>query len=274
MCSRMMKAIQFKALQRRFKFRNPNHWLDVPKEIYFSEKELHSAQLYLQNLSQKNINYCFPGHGLYPKAFCFMKEPPLFIEYRGPALWTQCDFISVVGSRELSEITQRWMKTHLSAFIEESSVGVASGGARGVDQLAHLIAMKSRKPTVMVLPSGLEQLYPLQLNDLVKLGDSQQVCLLSEFENDQKIHKSHFYFRNRLIAALGHLTLVTQASMKSGSLLTVHHCLENGKPVLVVPSHPELIGFEGSLKLLREGAFPVQNFQDLLDFWNAEFHSK
>jgi DNA processing protein len=77
-----------------------------------------------------------------------------------------------------------------------------------------------------------------------------------------------------LIAALGELTLIVQASLKSGSLLTVHHCLENGKPLLVIPSHPEIIGFEGNLKLIREGAYPITSEQDLLDFWNAEFHAK
>ena len=270
----MNKAIQFKALQRRLKFRNPNHWVEVPQEIYFSVEELGSAKNYLEQLSQQNINYTFPGDLNYPSAFYAMKEPPLFLEYLGAPVWTQRHFISIVGSRDLSNATEQWMKSHLSAFLEASSVGVASGGARGVDQLAHLLAMKAKRPTVMVLPSGLQQLYPPNLSELAKLGDSAQVCLLSEFERGQKIHKSHFYFRNRLIAALGHLTLVTQASLKSGSLLTVHHCLENGKPVSVVPAHPEMIGFDGSLKLLKEGAFPVQNFQDLLDFWNAEFHSK
>jgi len=270
----MTKAIQFKALQRKLKFRNPNHWLEIPKEIFFTEEELNSARFYLQQLPSHNISFTFPGDPNYPNSFYSMKEPPLFLEYQGPALWTRCHFVSVVGSRELSRLTEQWMKTHLSSFLEACGAGLVSGGARGVDQLAHFVAMKSKKPTVMVLPSGLHQLYPPNLNELVKLGSADHVCLLSEFEKDQKIHKSHFYFRNRLIAALGHLTVVTQASLKSGSLLTIHHCLENGRPVGVVPAHPEMLGFDGSLKLLKEGAFPVQNFQDLLDFWSAEFHSK
>jgi DNA processing protein len=244
----MTKAIQFK-----------DHWVEIPQGIHFYEEEPNSARLYLEQLSQQNIDFTYPGDLNYPKAFYAMKEPPLFLEYQGPAIWKHSHFISVVGSRELAGVTELWMKSHLSSFLEESMAGVVSGGARGVDQLAHLLAMKAQRPTVMVLPSGLQQLYPPNLRELAKLGEASHVCLLSEFERDQKIHKSHFYFRNRLIAALGHLTLVTQASLKSGSLLTVHHCLENGKPVSVVPAHPEMIGFDGSLKLLREGAFPVQN---------------
>lgn len=270
----MTKATLFKVLQRRLKFRNPNHWLEIPVDVHFSQNELHQAASYLESLYQQNINYTYPGDAQYPFAFYRMKEPPLFLEYQGKPFWTQTAFASVVGSRELSPLTQQWMKTNLPAFIEQMSIGIVSGGARGVDQWAHLQAVKCNQPTVIVLPSGLRELYPANLSDFTKGEVADKVCFLSEFEKDQKIHKSHFYFRNRLIAALGNFTLVTQSSLKSGSLLTVHHCLENGKPVLVVPAHPELIGFDGNLKLLKEGAFPVQNFHDLLDFWNAEFHSK
>lgn len=270
----MTKAILFKVLQRRLKFRNPNHWLDIPTDILFSQKEVQEAAEYLENLTIQKIYYTYPGDPSYPAAFTRMKEPPLFLEYQGQPFWTKTDFISVVGSRDFSTMTQQWMKTNLPAFIEKLPIGIVSGGARGVDQWAHLLAVKSNRPTVIVLPSGLRELYPANLNDFARIEVAQQVCFLSEFESHQRIHKSHFYFRNRLIAALGNLTLVTQSSLKSGSLLTVHHCLENGKPVLVIPAHPELIGFDGNLKLLKDGAFPVQDFQDLLDFWSAEFHTK
>jgi DNA processing protein len=270
----MTKAILFKVLQRRLKFRNPNHWVDIPAEIEFSASETEAAASYIKSLRQQNINYTFPGDPCYPEAFYKMKEPPLFLEYQGAAFWMKTNFVAVVGSREFSPLTQQWMKTHLPSFIEGLSIGIVSGGARGVDQWAHLLSVKSNQPTVIVLPAGLQELYPSNLSDFAQPSVTNQVCFLSEFEKHQKIHKSHFYFRNRLIAALGQITLVTQSSLKSGSLLTVHHCLENGKPVAVVPAHPELMGFDGNLKLLKEGAFPVQNNQDLLDFWNAEFQSK
>lgn len=269
-----MKAMQFKVLQRKLKFRNPNHWVDIPSDIYFSRQDLLEAEKYLAELAHQKISCTYPGDHNYPLAFYQMKEPPLFLEYKGEASWLKTSFISIVGSREISSLTQQWMKNHIPSFVEQLSVGIVSGGARGVDQLAHLLSIKSNQPTVFVLPSGLHRLYPENLKDFWQLGDDSKICFLSEFELNQRVHKSYFYFRNRLIAALGGLTLVTQSSLKSGSLLTVHHCLENGKPVLVVPSHPELIGFDGNLKLLKEGAFPVQNNQDLLDFWNAESHSK
>jgi DNA processing protein len=203
-----------------------------------------------------------------------MKEPPLFLEYQGVPVWKQAPMISVVGSREISPLTQKWMKGPLADFVARTGVTTVSGGARGVDQTVHFVSLKQNRPTVFVLPSGLGQMYPETLQDFRREEFAATACFISEFESEQRIHKSHFYFRNRLIAALGHVTLVTQASLKSGSLLTVHHALENGKPVIVVPAHPEHLGFEGNLKLLRDGAYPIANEQDLLDFWNGEFHSK
>ena len=266
----MEKAILFKIIQRKFKFRNPQHLDSLPRDFIYTESEYNSASQYLQDLAKYNIKYSHPGKDDFPEQFLKMKEPPLFFEYYGEPLWKNTEFISVVGSREMHSITEQWMKQHLSDFLDQDKIGVVSGGAKGVDQLSHLIAMKKKVPTVFILPSGLLHLYPNSLNSIRSDCMNENVCFLSEFEIHQKLHKSHFYFRNRLIAALGKITLVAQASLKSGSLLTVHHCLEMGKAVVTIPAHPEMLGFDGNLKLLYDGAYSVRNFIDLHEFWVAE----
>lgn len=266
----MDKAILFKVLQRRYKFRNPFQSVILPKDFIYTEKEYISARDYIHGLLKYNIKCSYPGKDDYPKEFLKMKEPPLFFEYYGNAVWQSMNFISIVGSRDIHSVTEQWLKRHLTDFLRNKKVGVVSGGAKGVDQLSHLIAIKNRLPTIFILPSGLLHLYPQSLSSIKSDHMNENICFLSEFEIHQKLHKSHFYFRNRLIAAFGNMTLVAQASMKSGSLLTVHHCLEMGKPVATVPAHPEMLGFEGNLKLLFEGAYSVRNFTDLHDFWMAE----
>lgn len=267
---RMDKAVLFKIIQRKYKFRNPYHLTVLPKDFIYTESEYNSAKEYIQSLAKYNIQYSHPEKDDYPKEFLKMKEPPLFFEYYGAAIWKSSEFISVVGSREIHSITERWMKTHLTDFLRHERIGIVSGGANGVDQLSHLIAIKNNMPTIFILPSGLLHLYPSTLSSIKSDYMNKNICFLSEFEIHQKLHKSHFYFRNRLIAAFGRITLVTQASLKSGSLLTVHHCLEMGKPVVTIPAHPEINGFDGNLKLLYEGAYMVRNFIDLLEFWIAE----
>ena len=269
----MQQALYFKILQRRNRYRNSNNITELPLGLIYTQAEYEEAHSYLERLQLLQIQYTYPGHEFYPPAFLKMKEPPLFLEFMGRPLWLESEMLSVVGSREISDLTESWMKSHLPEFLNYNlqRIGIVSGGARGVDQTSHLIAIKNKKPTVFVLPSGLMDLYPKNLNafreDYLSGSD---ICFLTEFETHQRIHKSHFYFRNRLIAALGKMTFVTQSSLKSGSLLTVHHCLEIGKPVLTIPSHPEMHGFGGNIKLMQEGAFMVSSYHDLLDFWMAE----
>ncbi|MFZ3230308.1 MAG: DNA-processing protein DprA [Pseudobdellovibrio sp.] len=273
----MNKAILFKVLHRRFKFRNPNQWLDLPEDFKYTQLEYESALKYLETLWRLNIKWTYPGHEQYPKNFLKMKEPPLFIEYLGKPFWNSHPCLSIVGSRKIHSLTEAWLKLHLSEYLSKQAVHagvtvcVVSGGAYGVDQLAHFIAIKQASPTVVVVPSGLIDMYPKNLKENL---NSELVCYLSEFETDQKLHKSHFYFRNRLIAALGEITFMVQADIKSGSLLTVHHALENGRPIITLPSHPQLIGFGGNLKLLQDGAYMVSSSLDLFEFWNAEITTK
>jgi DNA processing protein len=268
----MIKAVLFKILQRRNKYRNSESVVHVSSDMNYSQKEFEEASSYLRLLHQNGIKFTYPGDEKYPKQLLKMKEPPLFLEYIGDPLWCSFNSLSVVGSREIETATATWIKEHLEKFLTESKdvISIVSGGATGVDQLAHFTAIKAGKPTVFVLPSGLMNLYPRGLDKFMKMSSSSPVCFLSEFELTQQIHKSHFYFRNRIIAALGEMTLVAQASMRSGTLLTVHHCLEIGRPVLVIPAHPAMHGFAGNIKLLQDGAYLISNFHDLHEIWVAE----
>jgi DNA processing protein len=270
----MDDAVYFKIIQRRQRYRNPNALVSVPPDFSYTDEEFESARVYVNNLKVRKISYCYPGHEHYPAVFLKMAEPPLFLEFVGNPIWISNPLISVVGAREIEDSTERWMRYHLSEFLKKApDTAIVSGGARGVDQLAHLVSLKEGNPTVIILPTGLSQIYPAELKNLFKVYSKKTLCFLSEFEQNQQINKAHFYFRNRLIAALGSFTLVTQASLKSGSMLTVHHCLQNGRPVVSVPAHPEMIGFGGNIKLLQEGAYIINSFGDLLDFWKAESSS-
>jgi DNA processing protein len=266
----MEKAILFKILQRRFKYRNPDNLTDIPSSLVYSRDEYLSAKEYISQLQELQISFCHPEDPLYPDDFRRMKEPPLFFEYQGAPVWRDSAFMAVVGSREISPLTEKWMKHQLPPFLQSSKAGIVSGGARGVDRLAHQIAIKCEAPTIVVLPSGLKNLYPRNLCDMRPLLSDGKLCLFSEFEIDEELRKSHFFFRNRSIAAFGKTTLVAQAEIKSGSLLTVHHALDIGKQVLTIPSHPELPGFGGNLFLLGDGAVSIKNSQALTDFWEAE----
>jgi DNA processing protein len=266
----MNKAILFKIIQRQNKFRNPKALLAIPEKMEFTSQEYHDAQVYLERLISDKINYTFPGDMNYPLEFFKMLEPPLFLEYLGAPVWKNHSTVSVVGSRKIHALSVDWMKTELGWLVKNTNLSVVSGGAIGVDILSHAISIFENKPTIAVLPSGLSNLYPSEFRRLAPALLRSGGAIVSEFERNNTAHKSHFFYRNRLIAALGGATLVVQAQERSGTLLTVHHALQNGKPVLVVPSHPSLSCFRGNQILLQDGASAVYNGADVFLYLQTE----
>ncbi len=266
----MTNAILFKALQRKNKFRNPRDQLFPPNPNDFDRQELVSASDYVYELHRRGIHFTFPGDVHYPTRFYLMKEPPLFLEYVGEPVWNRSEILSVVGSRKIHTLTQSWMRRELAQVCKSDRVVICSGGAFGVDQLAHLVAIAEARPTIAVMPSGVEKLYPVAFktmrSEIIRHGG----VILSEFEYQTQPHKSHFFHRNRLIAALGVYTLVAQASLRSGTLLTVHHCLQNGRVVATIPAHPELSDFSGNLELMGDGAIMVTNAADVVQLLQSE----
>ena len=267
----MNKAIYFKALQKKNRYRNPDCILSQTEKIFLSSHELLLASEYLKKIEICGIKYTYPGHEDYPAFFYKMIEPPLFLEFIGQPCWNQFDFISVIGSRNCHDLTAAWISSQLVHFLKlNDSLGLVSGGAIGVDMRSHAAALRAKSPTIVVLPCGLREVYPAELKTIMTEILNSGGAIISEFSYDQKIHKSFFYFRNRLIAAFGRVCLVAQAGLKSGTMLTVHHALQNGRPVITIPSHPGLTDFSGNLKLINDGAVSVTDCISLQNFWNAE----
>lgn len=269
----MNKAIRFKALQRKWKFRNPQDLRNCPQKEEFSNSELQSAQNYLYELEKQGIRYSYPDHPDYPMAFRLMREPPLFFEFLGEPVWNRLPVLSVVGARKIQSSTQAWMRSELSKVLRVMPLSLCSGGAIGVDALTHTISIVEDRPTIAVMPSGLNNLYPKSFADLVPRVVAGGGAVISEFELNTRPHKSHFYHRNRLISALGCMTLVTQASARSGTMLTVHHCLQNGRPVVTLPAHPQAHEFSGNLLIIEDGGSMVTNATSLLGLIQFESQS-
>jgi len=271
----MKNAIYFKALQKKLHFRNPKSIIIFNEEYLQTYQildcDLIEAQRYILNLQEKGIQYTYPGHVMYPEAFLKMLEPPLFFEYLGTPCWMNGETLSVVGSRKIHPLTQQWIEHELSCFVSlKPDVVLVSGGAEGVDQCVHLLSIKKQRPTIVILPCGLNQIFPISLRNIIHHVLQNGGCILSEFESYQTVRKSYFFFRNRLIAALSSIIFVVQAERKSGTFLTVHHALQNGRCVITLPAHPMMSEFSGNRHLIKEGAFFVCDKNDLLHFWDAE----
>jgi DNA processing protein len=210
------------------------------------------------------------GTDEYPKSFYTMMDPPLILSVMGEAAWMSRPCLSVVGSRKPTRDSLLWIDQELSALVSVDKVTLVSGGAYGIDQAIHALAIRKKIPTIAFLPSGLGQVYPADFLAWAPRIIDSGGCLVSEYPRHQKMEKFCFHHRNRLIAQMGVATLIVQAAERSGTIMTGHLAAEAGKPLWVVPGHPTIPAYRGGLKLLQEGATLVVGADDLSLFLRVE----
>ncbi|MEM9594193.1 MAG: DNA-processing protein DprA [Acidobacteriota bacterium] len=197
----------------------------------------------------------------YPTALLDHPLPPPVLYCRGnlpagPA-------VSIVGSRRMDSYGRD--ATRLFARgLARAGVTVVSGFALGVDQAAHRACLDAGGKTVAVLGCGLDIDYPAGSRGLAD-AIAQSGALISELPPGTEPRAWHFPIRNRMIAALGAGTLVVQAKIRSGSLITAHQALEMGRDVFAVPGRVTDELSLGPNGLLADGAAVVQCVEDVLE---------
>lgn len=199
----------------------------------------------------------------YPKFLREIHDPPAVLFCKGKIEEIDNFGIAIVGSRKLTDYGKR--VTEKFAF-ELSSLGitVVSGLARGIDSVAHNSALSAGGRTIAFLGSGVSVVYPPENKKLAeKIINSG--ALLSEFYPDEPPKRENFPKRNRLISGMTIGTLVTEASINSGALITAKLALEQGREVFAVPGNITSKTSEGTNFLIKRGAKLVQNLDDILE---------
>lgn len=160
--------------------------------------------------------------------------------------------VSIVGTR-LADDEALDFTYGFARKLAFEGVVVVSGGAVGIDRAAHEGAVDGGGRTIVVLPIGFDKPYPAANHDLFERVISAG-CLLTEVPDGTDMQKGRFLTRNRLVAALGHSTVVTQAPARSGALSTARHAKALGRPVFTTPASPWDPRGSGNLILLQKGA--------------------
>lgn len=161
---------------------------------------------------------------------------------------------AIVGSRDISSYGNS-ATSHIAGDSATAGMTIVSGGAFGVDAVAHRAALTtgaSKLPTVALMAGGLDRLYPRQNTKLLE-AIIEHGLLLAEVPLGQNPTRYRFLQRNRLIAALAYCTVVVEARWRSGALNTAHHALELGRPVYAVPGPIFSPSSEGCHRLIRDG---------------------
>ena len=200
----------------------------------------------------------------YPEYLKELTTPPFVLFYYGDISLindpSKC--ISVVGSREPSmrgkEMTQRLVKG-----LPKDTI-VVSGLAKGIDSIAHKAAIASGHKTIGVIGCGIDNIYPYENKSLYARIRKNGNLLVSEYPDMYPPNQFNFPVRNRLIAMFSSNLLVTEAKVKSGSMITVFYAQNFGRNIMAVPSAD--YGNSGCNVLIREGAMLVESEQDVNDY--------
>lgn len=207
----------------------------------------------------------------YPRLLGEIHDPPATLYVRGAWPLSERPWLAVVGTRKPSMYGRR-ATSDLIEPAARAGIGIVSGMAFGIDTAAHLSAIRIGAPTVAVLGAGVddESLYPRGNAELAKQILDHGGTLLSELPPGTKVHPFHFPVRNRIIAGLCKATLIIEATIKSGTLITARLALEENREVLAVPGPITSLASEGPNNLIKMGARPITSVADLLAVYDLQ----
>lgn len=174
-------------------------------------------------------------------------------------------YLAVVGSRKYSEYGKTACE-HLIKGLAGQSVCIVSGLALGIDGIAHRAALAAGLATIAIPGSGLGEkvLYPHSHHGLAQTILEKKGCLLSEFADDFIATPWSFPQRNRIMAGLCHATLIVEAELKSGTLITSKYAIDFNRDVFTIPHSIFSKTSEGPHMLLRLGATPITSSADII----------
>ena len=198
----------------------------------------------------------------YPDALLTLKDPPPILFAIGDASMVAKPIVAIVGTRTATAYGER-VTREIAGSLARAGACVVSGMARGIDAAAHLAALDARGRTIAVLGTGVDIAYPRAHRPLhARIG--REGLLLSELLPGDAAGPGSFPARNRLIAALADVTIVVEAGVKSGALITAGHALDLGRGLAAVPGPIDQPQSVGSNELLRDGAVVIASTADAL----------
>jgi DNA processing protein len=203
-----------------------------------------------------------PGDAAYPAALADCPEPPRTLWARGDLSLLDRPCVAIVGTRRATAYAER-VTRELARTLARAGATVVSGLARGVDASAHRGALDVGGATIAVLGTGLDVVYP-KGHTALQRDIGEKGLLLSELAPANAAHGGSFPRRNRIIAALATATVVVEAGVKSGALITANHALEMNRTVAAVPGPIDVPQAQGSNELLRDGALAITSMADVL----------
>ena len=245
--------------------------LSVKKaETFLRERDKIDPDKALYAIENRGIDYVTLEDDNYPRMLKQISDPPAVLYYKGDLFGCNLErTVAVVGSRK----TTYHAKEAVSKILSELSgtdICIVSGLAAGIDTSAHTAALENNLKTIGVIASGFDFIYPTSNKNLYEKIEKGGGAVVTEYYPTFQPLKFRFPQRNRIVSGLSYGTLVAEASLKSGALITAKLCLEQGRELMCIPGLISNPNTEGIYKLLKNGATLITQAQDILEALNWE----
>ena len=219
----------------------------------------------LKRVKDFGARLVFQADDEYPELLHEIYDPPIVLYVKGHMLPEDKNSIAMVGSRRTTHYGQDSARK-LSHQLAGHGITVVSGGARGIDSASHQGALSAKGRTITVLGTGINIVYPAENAELYE-RIAENGAVITQFPFNRKGDKHSFPIRNRIVAGITLGTVVVEADLKSGSLITANMAADNNRQVFAVPGRIDSPLSRGCHNLIRNGAALCENAEDIL----AEF---
>ena len=210
----------------------------------------------------EGVDVITPADINYPPMLWEIPDPPPVLYIQGRCrVWSPA--VAIVGTRSPSKYGRRWTEM-IATGLANAGFAIVSGMALGIDAVAHQAAIDANKPTIAVLGTGVDVVYPGKHHRLA--AQIQEVgMLVSEFPCGTGPTRNNFPRRNRIVAALAQATAIMEAPSRSGALITARFANDYNRDVYALPGSLDTPQARGCLELIDRGATQILGVTELLD---------
>lgn len=240
--------------------------LSVKKAEYFLDirSKLNLDEIF-EAVEKRGIKVLTFDDDKYPKLLKEISNPPAVLYYKGDLF--SCNLektLAVVGSRRASFNGKESLKKIING-LENTDICIVSGLASGIDTVSHQFAIDNNLKTIGVIASGFDFTYPSSNKHLYDEIINGKGAIITEYYPTFEPLKYRFPQRNRIVSGISYGTLVAEAALKSGALITANVTLDQGRELMCIPGLITNPNTEGIYKLLKTGANLVTDSDDVLN---------